>query len=478
MYLTEGRTSPFFVLFNFPVLAATLKWRWKGALWTSAAVFGLFVATGLIFWVWLPRDFQGDLFLVRCAQLLAVGLLLVYFGLHTERFFEELARLTAWPEFLPDCDGGAPLFGSILAYVANVFAAPRVLFVWSDQQEPWTYAHECQQGAHRQEELPPDVWEEATADPLTERICLFEPAAETMFLDAAGNVQPTSMAAVSPSLRQRFDIASGIAIPVKGESVAGRLFVLEKGDLSVEDLSIAAVLATRIEAAIEHAAALDLWRRTAAAEERLRIARDLHDGILQVLAGTALKLQSLRGTARQEVADQIASVQRWLAYEQRELRGFIRQLEPGTGNSAEDNIELAADLCSLAERLREQWSIAVEVSVEPHDARLPVRLRFDLHQLLRESAANAVRHGKASRLSIVASVRDEQLNLEIEDDGCGFPFKKRYSGAECTKSAVGPQSIAWRVSRLSGMLSVGPGAHGARLSIVIPLAPQPARNAA
>src|SRR6476661_7272616 len=42
VYLTEGPGSPFFLLFNFSILAATLKWRWRGALWTSAAVLALF----------------------------------------------------------------------------------------------------------------------------------------------------------------------------------------------------------------------------------------------------------------------------------------------------------------------------------------------------------------------------------------------------------------------------------------------------
>ena len=156
-------------------------------------------------------------------------MLLVYFGWHRERFFAELARLTAWPEYRPDRDGDPLPIRSVLAYIASVFAAPRVLLVWSDPEEPWTYAHEWQEKGHRQEQLPPDVWRQATVDPLSDRICLFEPTAETIFLDEAGNVQRTSRAAVNPSLRRRFDIGSGISIPIRGESIEGRLFVLRKG---------------------------------------------------------------------------------------------------------------------------------------------------------------------------------------------------------------------------------------------------------
>ena len=145
---------------------------------------------------------------------------------------------------------------------------------------------------------------------------------------------------------------------------------------------------------------------------------------------------------------------------------------------ATESLDLAAVLGSLAERLQEQWAIAVNVSVEPRGAELPAGLGFDLHQLVRESAANAVRHGKASALSIIACVNNGQLRLDIEDDGCGFPFEGGCSAEDCTKSGVRPQSLASRVRRLSGTLSVGSGPHGARIAIAIPLGAQPARSAA
>jgi signal transduction histidine kinase len=420
--LTDGPTSPYFVLFNFSVLAAALQWRWKGALWTSVGVLGLFLVTALIFSLWLPADFEATPFLVRCAQLLAVGLLLVYFGLHQERFFEELARLTTWPEMPAGRRREQLPIRSVLAHVAKVFDAPRILLIWTDPEEPWIYATEWRDGEYREERLPPDVWDQVLAHPIRDRACLFGSSGKTTFLDEAGRVLPAPSPAVDLSL-QRFDIASGLSIPVRGESIEGQLFVLDKRDLSLEDLSVAAVVAARVDAAVEHAAALEMWRRTAAAEDRLRVARDLHDGILQVLAGTNLRLQSLCIMAGKEVADRIGSLQRWLVYEQRELRGFIRRLEPGAEPDRDKSVDLAADLNRLAKRLQEQGTIAVTVSVEPPDARVPATVGFDLYQLLRESAANAVRHGKASALSICVLVGNELLRLEIADDGCGFPFE-------------------------------------------------------
>jgi signal transduction histidine kinase len=479
-WLTDGPISPFFLLFIFSVLAATLKWRWQGALWTSAAALGLLLATGAAFLVLHPADFDGDRFVVRCVLLVALGLMLVYFGRHQQRMFEELARLIAWPVAPPGSAAadGLPL-RAVLTYVANVFAAPRALVLWSDAEEPWVYVTEWHEGRCAEERFPPHAFEPPVAEPFADRLFLCDAAGrDSLFLDGDGAVRRTELAIVHPALRERYRIGAAVSVPLRGDSVNGRLFVLDRPQLGPEDLALAAVLQARIESAIEHAAALDLWRRAAAAEDRLRVARDLHDGILQVLAGTTLQLQNLAAGLPGGQSERITALQRWLVQEQRELRAFIRRLDSGAPQDAGGSNDLEDDLVTLAERLRQQWGIGVEVAVRPAGARLPARLRFDLYQLVRESAANAARHGKASRLRIAAECAADRLRLEIDDDGKGFPFAGDRSGEECLSSGVGPRSLAARVKTLSGSLMAGSGGAGARLTIELPLDVQPARRAA
>ena len=336
--------------------------------------------------------FQTDLFAVRAAQLLAVGMMLVYFGMHQEQLLHEIGRLTAWPVLQVEhhgSDGRLPI-RPLLAYVAELFEAPRVLLVWSDPEEPWTYTCQYRAGRSDDERFPPAAFDPPVAKALADRIFMVEPqSAKCVMLDSGGSSHPAAAHGINPALQQRFQIGSAISLPISGDIIEGRLFVLDKKDVFVEDLWVAAVVGTRIGALMEHLAALHLWRRAAAAEERLRLARDLHDGILQVLAGTTLQLQALAETGGSELPQRVGALQGWLTQEQRELRSFIRQLEPGAEANDLGSVDLAGDLDGLAEKLRQQWGMQVDVLVEPAGVRLPARFRFDLYQLVREATANA-----------------------------------------------------------------------------------------
>lgn len=477
MYLTEGPTSPFFLLFNFTVLAATLRWRWRGALWTTAAVLLLFMFTGAVFRAWEPATFQPDLFIVRCAQLVAIGLLLVYFGLHRDRILDEWARLATWSPVPQEHEEGLPI-RPILAYVAGVFRAPRVLLLWSDDEEPWTYVSEFTGQDYRQQQFPPGTFSPLLSPELTDSVFLVERTdGDASVLEPDGGIREGVTAQLDDSFRQSYGIGSMISIPVKSEAIEGRLFIVPS-DLGPEDLSLATVLQTRINGVMDYAAAFDLWRRAAAIEERIRVARDLHDGVLQVLAGTSLQLQALAHQGSDGFAERIARLQHWLSHEQREFRSFIEQLEPGIARPRDNNFDLAADLGALAQTLEQQWGLRANASVMPPGAALPSELQYDLHHLVRESAANAARHGAASRLMISAVLRDNHLRLVIEDDGRGFPFQGHYTGEECQRLRIGPQSLARRVGKLGGTMTIGPGEPGARIRVEIPILSQAARSAA
>jgi hypothetical protein len=96
MLLTEGPTSPFFLLFTFSLISATLRWSWRGALWTSVAVIMLLVAFATLnlgLAANLPVDV--DRFIMRLAHIVVIGAMLVYLGFRYERLTEEASRLAA-----------------------------------------------------------------------------------------------------------------------------------------------------------------------------------------------------------------------------------------------------------------------------------------------------------------------------------------------------------------------------------------------
>ena len=92
---------------------------------------------------------------------------------------------------------------------------------------------------------------------------------------------------------------------------------------------------------------------------------------------------------------------------------------------------------------------------------IPIEVQLDLQQLVRESVANAVRHGGASRVRVGIGVDQDQLRLEVKDNGCGF--------GPVEGSPVEPWSLKERVDRAHGSLSLQSEAGCTNLLITLPL---------
>ena len=125
-----------------------------------------------------------------------------------------------------------------------------------------------------------------------------------------------------------------LSVPLAGETFEGRLFFLDRPGMTSDDLVLAEVVAGVTTGRLDH---LFLTRRLlqlAATEERIRLARDLHDGALQSLTGIALRLAAARRLLDEngvEGRERLAEVQRLIAAEQRDFRFFIQELKPAPG---------------------------------------------------------------------------------------------------------------------------------------------------
>src|SRR5689334_21307369 len=102
-------------------------------------------------------------------------------------------------------------------------------------------------------------------------------------------------------------------------------------------------------------------------DERLRLARELHDGVLQSLAGAALQLEAMSrlidenpGAAHERLRD----IEKLIADEQRELRQWIQKLQPTVPPSIATGGDLAAALEKLRQRAEWQWGVRIEMTVD------------------------------------------------------------------------------------------------------------------
>ena len=251
-------------------------------------------------------------------------------------------------------------------------------------------------------------------------------------------------------------LPTGLSLPFFGPSPGNETmrFVMRVGNLIVLSGLLIYFGAQREKA----------WAASVDAE-RARLSRDLHDGILQFLSGLSLQLRVVEAeVARDPEAAQarFARLRDSLVAEQRELRDFVTDFaRPRVGSVT------ANDLAGLGRLLSNHWD--VEIVVETGGEFDAGSLAGDVRQIVRESVANAVRHGGATLVSIRARRAPGGIELDIGDNGSGFAQAGVFDIRQMRAEGLGPKSLRERVAQLGGALVAESGDSGLRLAIRLPI---------
>jgi signal transduction histidine kinase len=271
--------------------------------------------------------------------------------------------------------------------------------------------------------------------------------------------------------QQEFKVRSLMTVSFEqGGQATGRLFLLNgRKPFQREDLAWLERIAQHIGPALENIFLLRHLRARAIEAERSRIARDLHDGILQTLLSIEIQLDVLRRrvptTPDQAVAG-LTTLQQTVKNEGAELRQIVTDLRPLRVQSA-DLVDL---MRGFAERYRNESTIALDLLVDSTQLRAPDRVCREIFQIYREALNNIKKHAKASHVVVKLSQDDSRLVLVVDDNGEGFSFAGKFTADELDRLRLGPISIKERSRTVGGVLTVesNPG-HGARLTIEVPL---------
>lgn len=489
IYFTAGPASPFSAYFVFALVCATLRWQWRGTLWTAVVCIGAYLGAGIWFSsLFEDPGFELDRFIIRVVYLGVVAVLLGYLGVHEARVRREMAGLAVWPRGAA-ADPGS-ILGEVLPYAGAVVGARAVLAVWTEGDEPWlqlaSWRGDGPDGVRRERREPgafDPLVPEALADVsfLSSDLTSSPPAVLVRRGGEDGGFRRWRGAPLHPDLTRRFvtgpDGAAGgadsvLSAPLRGDSVEGRIFFFGVARMTSDELLLGEVVATVVRERLEHLHLTVRLGRGAATEERIRLARDLHDGVLQSMTGVALRLEAVRRLLDEDPAaarEALAEVQRLIALEQRDLRFFIQELKP-TGRADDGGgPALVPRIEELASRIEREWDLKVAVDTSDLSAPVPERLEREVYHLVREALINAARHGEASSVAVsLADRRGADVAITVTDDGRGFPFQGHYADAALAELDVGPKSLRERVAALRGSLTVESSPAGASVGIVLP----------
>jgi signal transduction histidine kinase len=488
---SRGPNSPFFLFFIFVLLAAAYRWGFRGTMLTAGAGVALL---GVEAYALVPasvparllkdagfrmgQPFEINMLTLRCAYLLMVGLLMGYLA-EGEKALQSEAAATAQIIGKAQVGGGlkATLDG-MLGEILAVFGASRGMivaeqidsgrmFLWEairpgrgrrvevDQRE----VERSQQGAYRSSDETSGWIARKTRGGAYRLVALESGPPEAGTAAEAGGL-PDVLLGCGTVLAAPFRL---------GNEWQGWIYLLEvrKTFRWRKELRFLRRIVDAAAPAAYNAYLLNRMRSQIGAQERGRVARELHDGAIQSLLAAELQMHVLRkkpGDAASPAGplDEVQTLIHEQVLNLRELMEKIRPIDP-------DPRRLREFLAEQVEKFERETGIVATFQGDGAPVRLTGRACRELIRILQELLFNVRRHSGAERVEVRLSSRDGTCTLEVADNGRGFDFAGRLGLSALEAMRKGPRVVQERVRTLGGQLEIEsqPG-NGARLEITLP----------
>jgi len=239
------------------------------------------------------------------------------------------------------------------------------------------------------------------------------------------------VASDSCDLERGPDVGSMIALPLKAGGDADRRVLLlgRAGGRKIftrADLDMAASFAGHVAVALELAHARSDRERLLVLADRGRIARDLHDHVIQQMFAVALGIQDVAQYENTASADRLNGFVEDIDTTIKQIRRSIFHLQ-GSGQPGRRSIRGAIEKIAVDAEVGLGFAPTVIVT-GPLDTVVGDALATDLLAVVREAVSNAARHSRATRLRISVRMEDDEIVAEIEDNGVGVADAIRSSG--------------------------------------------------
>jgi two-component system NarL family sensor kinase len=237
--------------------------------------------------------------------------------------------------------------------------------------------------------------------------------------------------------------------------------------LTATELRLLSTIASQVGIAIERARLAEDATRLARAEERTRIAREIHDTLAQGLTAIALNIEGALHRLDTDPDQARERLERALAMARENLEDARRSVLDLRGASRLEGKGLVEALAGLARSFTSDSGVPVHLAVTYAD-RLPMRTESELFRIAQEALTNVRKHAHANSVELSLRRRGATLSLSVRDDGRGFSPRARVAGG----SSHGLVGMRERARLLGGRieLSSAPG-KGTRIVARVPLEP-------
>jgi signal transduction histidine kinase len=219
-----------------------------------------------------------------------------------------------------------------------------------------------------------------------------------------------------------------LLVPLRSALASSSVLLLVFGDGSrvgdPHERPLMQSFADHVGLALDRAQAVQDREELIVVSDRDRIARDLHDLVIQRLFATGMHLQGLRRLAdRPDLIDRLDRAVEDIDLTIKDIRGTIFELHSRKGAS------LRADVRKLVKEYLPLLGFTPAVrTVGPIDSAVPERVQVELLAVLREALSNTAKHALADGASVDIEVSDSAVTLRVADDGAGLPEGRSESG--------------------------------------------------
>ncbi|MCC7372222.1 MAG: GAF domain-containing protein [Chloroflexi bacterium] len=276
-----------------------------------------------------------------------------------------------------------------------------------------------------------------------------------------------------PTLRDGTVPRSVAVSPIRlGERILGvvEAYSTEPNHFSSDDTTLLSAFADQAATAIETARLFGQTRELALLQERDRIAKELHDGIIQTIYAVGLNLEYCRLAVHEnpaEVEARIGDATAGLNRAISDIRNYVLDLThrvSGIAGLRETALGLANEYGQPSAPGEIAVAITVDITDEASTVAPPER-RSELAQVLREAIANAMRHARASSVVITGAVEHGRLVLTVADNGVGFDVS-----AGSTEEHHGLRNMANRARMLDANLNIdSTRGRGTTITLSVPI---------